>query len=189
MKYNELFTIENGIFATVFKAMFADLYKTIFEAQDAKMLDTWCAIKYGNRTLIDYITADTYVSVVSSVITLNAERWTKVLEVLNAKYDVLKPVRRETEHSSNTEQRTSEDNENLNAKKAFNDGEFNDGERDTATRTGSTQRTESSTDTQSGIGYSLPLSSVIEKEKNLRNEEYRFSVIEDIVNEITLSIY
>ena len=189
MKYNELFTTDNGIFAKVFKTVFADLYATIFGEQDAKQIDTWCAIKYGNRTLIDYITADTYVSVVSSVITLNADRWTKVLEVLNAKYDVLKPVRRETEHSSNTEQSTSEDNENLNAKKAFNDGEFNDGERDTATRNGSTQRTESSTVTESGNGYTTPISSVIEKEKDLRNEEYRHAIIADIVNEITLSIY
>ena len=188
MIFNDLFTTR-GIFADVFKPTFPDLYTKVFGTNDPAQLDAFTRLKYGSRELLQAVTSDSYTVVLSAIITMNADKWGRVADVLSISYDVVNPVVRETEHSSNTEQSTSEDNENLNAKKSFNDVEFNDGERDKTTRDGSTQRTERYTTTETGVGYTRPLSEIIRKEKDLRADDYRRAVIEEIINEITLTIY
>ena len=186
--YNDIFSA-NGLFETIFKQSFGDLYTAVFGTQDAHQLDTWCSLKYGGRNVIDALTSDTANTLVSSVIALNAGRWQKVLKVVNTEYDILNPVTKKTESTKTVETSTSENNENINAQKVFNDDTFNDGNREHSTAAGTRADKQNSTDIESGIGNNNLISTVIQKEKALKDNEYRFTVISDIINSITLTIY
>lgn len=188
MTYKELFD-SNGIFANVFKTDYADLYNTIFGATDAEQIDNFCVIKFGNKILLDCVTADSYKTLVNSIIALNAKRWSNVAEVLGLKYDVLSPEVYTTETTSTTETTTSDTNTNTNSKKVFNDEQFNEGEKEQNETSG--KRTDNKHNKSSRQGYTANTlySSIIQKEKELRNEDLAQQVINDIVAAITLDIY
>lgn len=188
MTYKELFD-SNGIFAAVFKTDFADLYSTIFGTTDAEQIDNFCVIKFGNKILLDCVTSDSYKTLVSSIIALNARRWNNLAEVLGIKYDVLNPKVYEVATTSTTETTTSDTNINTNSKKVFNDEQFNEGEKDQNETSGN--RTDNKNDNSYRQGYSSStlFSSIIQKEKELRNEDFAQQVINELVSAITLDIY
>jgi hypothetical protein len=189
MKFNELFTADNGIFAQVFKTDFPDLYTTCFGSVEPVMIDRWAWIKYGGRELLETVTADTYKNFVSSVIAVNADKWTNVAELLAKKYDCLNPTVKTVTTTKTATTATTEANENINAQKAFNDEQFNDGQRNQTNGTGSRQDDESTTSTENGLGGGTIYSTVIQKEKALRQDEYKRTVVAELVDEITLNIY
>lgn len=189
MKFNELFTDSDGIFTTVFKADFPELYATVFGTNDSVILDRWTYLKYGSREMLSTVTADTYQKYVGSVIAVNAQRWTDVINLLNKQYDCLNPTVKTASTTKKATTATTDTNEDINAKKVFNDEQFNDSERNKTNGTGSRQDDESTNYSESGLGSGTLNSTVIQKEKELRNDEYRRTVIQEIVNEITLTIY
>ncbi len=189
MKFNELFTDTDGIFAQVFSVDFPDLYKVIFGTNDPVILDRWTWLKYGSRELLETVTADTFANFVGSVIAVNADKWTNVVNLLAKQYDCLKPTVKETTTTTTATTATSETNEDINAKKVFNDEQFNDNERSQTNGTGSRQDEQITNYSESGVGSGVLNSTVIQKEKELRQDDYRRTVIAELVNEITLSIY
>ena len=189
MKFNELFTDSDGIFAAVFATDFPELYATVFGANDPVILDRWTYLKYGGRELLDTVTSDTYKNFVGSVIAINANKWTKVITLLNKEYDPLNPTVKTVTTTKTATTATSDTNESINAKKVFNDEQFNDNDRNQNNGTGSRQDDESTNSTESGVGGGTPYSTIIQKEKELREDDYRRTVIAEIVNEITLTIY
>lgn len=189
MKFNELFTDSDGIFATVFAVDFPDLYSTVFGANDPVMLDRWTHIKYGGREMLDTITSDNYKNFVGSVIAINADKWTKVINLLNKQYDPLNPTVKTVTTTKTSTTATTDSNEIINAKKVFNDEQFNDNNRQQEGSTGSRKDDESTSRTESGLGGSTPYSTIIQKEKELRQDDYRRTVIAEIINEVTLTIY
>lgn len=189
MKFNELFTDTDGIFSQVFSVDFPDVYREIFGTNDPVVLDRWTWLKYGNRELLETVTADTFKSLVGSVIDVNADTWTHIAYLLAQKYDCLKPTVKETTTTTTATTATSETNEDINAKKVFNDEQFNDNERNKTNGTGSRQDEQSTKYSESGVGSGVLNSTVIQKEKELRQDDYRRTVIAELVNEITLSIY
>ena len=58
MKYNELFTKGNGIFATVFKTEYPTEYAAIFGDTAPEKLDTYALLMYGGKTVVSSITSD-----------------------------------------------------------------------------------------------------------------------------------
>ena len=189
MKFNELFKSDNGIFAQVFKPDFPELYETCFGTIEPVMLDRWTWIKYGGRELLETITEDTYKNFVGSIIAINADKWTNVTNLLAKQYDCLNPTVKTVTTTRQVTTATTEANENINAQKVFNDEEFNDGQRNQTNGTGSRKDDESTTSTESGLGGSALNSTVIKKEKELRQDEYKRTVVAEIVDEITLTIY
>ena len=189
MKLNELFTADNGIFAQVFKTDFPELYATCFGTVEPVMLDRWTWIKYGGRELLDTVTEATYQNFVGSVIAINADKWTNVANLLAKQYDCLNPTVKTLTTTKTATTATTEANENINAQKAFNDEQFNDGQRNQTNGTGSRQDDESTNSTESGLGSGTLNSTVIQKEKELRQDEYKRTIVAEIVNEITLTIY
>lgn len=189
MKYNELFTTENGLFAKCFAPDFPTEFKTIFGEWEASDIDNYALLKYGGRELLEFINSDNVQSYVDAVICLNADKWQNVMNLLKLEYDVLKPVTRETSSTLETNTTTSESNESNNAQKAFNDETFTDGERDTDKRSQNRQDTENRSSSIAGVGSGKTYAEVIQKEKELRQTEYRKTVVSELIKEITLQVY
>ena len=52
MKYSELFTKGNGIFATVFKTEYPTEYAAIFGDTDPTKLDAYALLQFGGKTVV-----------------------------------------------------------------------------------------------------------------------------------------
>ena len=189
MKYNELFTTGNGLFAKYFATDYPTEFKAIFGEWKASDIDNFAILKYGTREVLESVNTDNVQSYVDALISLNTDRWQNVMKVLDLEYDVLKPLTRETTTTLETNTTTSESNESNNAQKAFNDETFTDGERGTDSRSQNRQDSENRTSSVIGVGSGKTYSEVIKKEKELRVTEYRQSIVSDLIKEITLQIY
>lgn len=189
MKFNELFNDERGIFADVFQAAFPELYTAIFGDDAPRYWDAWCVLKYGDKLLIDKVTEDTYTNILSSIIAVNGNKWKKVVSLLAKEYDVLNPTTSTTESTRTVDTTTTNDNERTDAQKNFNDETFNDDARSKHTDNGTRQDNDVANSITKGLGNSVLFSTAIQKEKELRDNEYRQKIAYEIVNNITLQIY
>lgn len=189
MRYKDLFTADNGVMTQVFKKFFPELYTTCFNVTTPAKLDTWIYINYGDRNLLETVTSDTLNDFVSAVITINADKWTNVVALLSKQYDCLNPTVKTVTTTKKAITATTEAKENINAQKTFNDEQFNDGERNQANGNGQRQDDESATSSENGVGFGTLNSVVIQKEKELREKEYRKDIIYELINEITVQIY
>lgn len=189
MKYSELFTKDNGIFATVFKTEYPTEYAAIFGDTDPTKLDAYALLMYGGRTVVSSITSDNASDVVSAVIAVNVQGWEREAAAMLAYYDILTPVTGQIERTETVTLQESTDNTETGANKAFNDTDFSDSDRkivgDERNRTESRKTTE----TSKGTGASKSISSEIAKELQLRRDNWRKNIIFALVRELTMSIY
>lgn len=188
MTYSEIFT-GNGIFANVFKTDYPTEYEQIFGDTPAETLDTYALLNFGTRQVVQAVTADTYKDIVSSVIAVNVDGWTRQAQAMTAEYDVTNPT---AQDRTTTEQITTNETGNgtdTSADVAFNDADFTD--RDKKTTQDEKNRTEERTTTEktSGVGTGKSISTEIQKEMTLRRDNWKKSIIFAIVNEITISVY
>lgn len=188
MKFKELFTSADGIF-TVFEKSFPTEFADLFGKLTPAGLNSLALGLYGNKTLCDYITADSYADFVKTTISMCLFGWQRTNNAIKLEYD---PTAGEkTVHTkTGTEGVTiTDNNENLTAKKPFNDGNFNDDERQQ--RTG--QKTEdrvynlSDSTTRNLDGKSAIQS--LQKEIDIRRYNLQRQIMSDIVGEITLPVY
>ena len=189
MKYNELFTKGNGIFATVFKTEYPTEYAAIFGDTDPTKLDTYALLMYGGKTLANSITSDNASDVVSAVIAVNVQGWEREAAAMLANYDVLTPVTGQIERTETVTLQESTNNTETDANKAFNDTDFSDSDRKTANDARNRTESRQTTETSKGTGAGKSISTEIEKELQLRRDNWRKSIIFALVKEITTSIY
>lgn len=189
MRYNELFTKGNGVFATVFKTEYPTEYAAIFGDTDPTKLDAYALLMYGGKTIVSSITSDNASEVVSAVIAVNVQGWEREAAAMLADYDVLKPVTGQIERTETITLQENTGNTETDANKAFNDTDFSDSDR--KTKNDERNRTEShnTTETSKGTGASKSISTEIEKELQLRRDNWRKNIIFALVKEITTSIY
>ena len=181
MKYKELFTEGNGLFAKYFYPDFVDEYQTIFARTPPEELDAVAAFKYGNRTLSDGLTATTAAPVLRGIISMRLGDWLKQAEAMTTEYNAVTPTTAKvtkTENRNTSEQGT--DN-TTNAEK------FTDGERDTSEQ--NKTRTETVTSTTEQQGTTGNVSENVVKEMELRRNKWQEKIIFALVSEITLDIY
>ena len=158
MQINELFTVDNGLFETIFEPNFPVLYKSIFGEDDPKLIDIDLRFKYGNRTLVDVVTNETATDIVKSIITVKFDEWQKQIQVFNKEYDVLNPVTsKKTETISNTVDETG-NNSTVDSSVTFNNGDFGNDTKQQRDSTGNRQETHTKTSSKSGIPSSVPVS-------------------------------
>lgn len=189
MKFNELFTGENGLFEKIFAPMFPVLYKSIFGEDDPKLIDIDLCFKYGNRTLVDAVTTETVTDIVKSIITVKFDEWQKQIQVFNNEYDVLNPVTsKETVTTSSTVDETGNNN-TVDSSVTFNDGDFGNDTKQQRDSTGNRQETGTKTSSKSGIPSSVPTSEIIQKEMSLRKTNFKTQVITELAKELTTDIY
>lgn len=188
MKFKELFTSADGIF-NVFEQSFPTDFETLFGEQTAQALNSFALGLYGNKTLFDYITADSYPDFVKIAISQRLQGWTRTNSALLAQYDVT--TGEKTEHTKTGTEGVSvnDNNETLTANKPFNNENFDDGQRQTRTGQKSEDRTYNLTDntTRSLGGESANKS--LQKEIEIRRYNLQRQIMSDIVAEITLSVY
>lgn len=189
MKVNEIFDSSNGIFANIFKPNFPVLYTAVFGEDDPVLLDIQVSTKYGDRNLISAITNETATEIVKATVTVKSDVWQKQVQVFNKEYDVLDPVTsKEVINESYASDETGTNN-TIDSKTAFNDGNFNNETKQARDTTGNRQSTTKKESTKSGIPGSLPVSEVIQKEINLRKQNFKKAVMADLIDELTVDIY
>ena len=189
MTINELFTGENGLFEKIFAPSFPVLYKSIFGDDDPKLIDIDLRFKYGNRTLVDAVTNETATDIVKSIITVKFDEWQKQIQVFNNEYDVLNPViEKETVEHDNTVKETG-DNNSVNSSVTFNNGDFGNDTKQQRNTTGNRQENGNTTRSKYGVGSSIPVSDIIQKEINLRKTNFKTQVITELAKEISIDIY
>lgn len=189
MKINELFTVDNGLFETIFEPNFHVLYKSIFNEDDPKLIDIDLRFKYGNRELVDAITKETATDIIKGIITVKFDEWQKQIQVFNNEYDVLNPVTsKETVTENNTVDETGNNN-TVDSSVTFNNGDFGNDTKQQRDSTGNRQETRTKTSVKSGVSSNVPTSEIIQKEMNLRKTNFKTQVVTEIAKEISLDIY
>ncbi len=189
MKYSELFTTGNGIFATVFKTEYPTEYAEIFGDIDPKQLDLYALLQFGGKTVVSSITSDNAKDVVSAVIAINLQGWQRQASAMLTDYDVLTPTTGEIERTETVTSQESTDNTETGANVAFNDTDFSDSDRKTAQDERNRTEERKTTETSKGTGASKSISTEIAKELKLRRDNWRKNIIFALVREITTSIY
>jgi len=188
MKYNEVFTLDNGMFEVMFKPNFADGYTTIFGDLEPNVLDTTARLCAGNKTLLSTVTFESAPTIVNSIISMNLPDWVKAAKAMLAEYDMLKPVQRVTTRQSDATATETTADHTEDSIKAFNDVEFSPDSKTANNSDKQQTRGESITSTVAGIGQINP-TDAIRKEFSLRLDKWRKSIIFAIINEITNEIY
>lgn len=189
MKYSELFTKGNGIFATVFKTEYPAEYAAIFGDTDPTKLDAYALLMYGCQTVASGITSDNARDAVSAVIAINVQGWEREAAAMLSVYDVLTPVTGQIERTETVTLQESTDNTETGANKAFNDTDFSDSDRKTANDERNRTEERRTTETSKGTGASKSISSELAKELQLRRDHWRKNIIFTLVRELTTSIY
>lgn len=177
----------NG-FMPVFENAYPETYQKIFGTTDPLLLDTNISLLYGGREMIDTFSQDTAVYLIKGIILLKADSWTKQADLLNIDYSVLSPVTAKTE--TTISENTNETGTGTDTKQSttFNDSTFGDDEKTEQSTTGTKQAEKTQTTTQTGIGSKSPVD-LIKEEISLRRTSLKAQVINEIVNELILSVY
>ena len=189
MKYNELFTSGNGIFATVFNADYPTEYAAIFGETDPEKLDVYALLMYGGKTIVSSITSDNVKDVVSAVIAINVQGWEREAAAMLVYYDVPSPVRSEFERTETVTLQEGTHNTETGSNKAFNDADFSDSDLNTTTDERNSTESHKTTERSMGTGANKSISSEIAKELQLRRDSWRKNIIFALIREITTSIY
>lgn len=189
MKYNEMFTVADGVF-TIFQENFPNEFGTLFDGNTAESLNIRAMGIYGNKTLINSLTAENKADYINAIIGTEVGNWLKINDALLAKYDASSTVdMTETVATSRTHDSTDTGNTSR-AEKAFNDIEFKDNERQQTNDTRKGAETENKETHKIGFDNSEGGSFLIQKEIELRQRGSIFRYVTDaLIGEITISIY
>ena len=189
MKYNELFTSDKGIFATIFKPNYPEQYGVIFGQTIPQTYDVLASFKCGDKTLNKSVTIDNYKDIVSAVIAMNVDNWVKAANVMLKDYDALKPIKREITRQTNGNNNETSNDSTTDNTKAFNDTEFSPNSKGTSESAKTYTNEQKVVESVVGIGERKNTSDILQKEFEFRLEKWRESIIFAIVNEITISVY
>ncbi len=187
MKYKELFTPANGLFAKYVCPFFDEFQNNLFQNAVPEELDGLALFKYGNRTLSDGLTADTASVVIKGIVSLRLPEWLKQAEAMRTEYNAVTPTTAKVTKTENRDTSEQGTDNTTNAEKAFNDDMFTDGERDTSEQNKTRTETVSSTTEQQGTTGNV--SENVVKEMELRRNKWQEKIIFALVSEITLDIY
>lgn len=189
MKIKEFFTVDNGLFETIFEPNFPVLYKSIFGEDKPNLIDIDLRFKYGNRELVDAITNETATDIIKGIITVKFDEWQKQIQVFNNEYDVLNPVTsKETVTENNTVDETGNNN-TIDSSVTFNNGNFGNDTKQQRDSTGNRQETGTKTTVKNSLPNGVPISEIVQKEINLRRTNFKTQVITELAKELTIDIY
>lgn len=189
MKYNDLFTSDKGIFATIFKPNYPEQYGVIFGQTIPQTYDVLASFKCGAKTLVETVTIDNYKDIVSAVIAMNVDNWVKAANIMLTEYDALKPIKREVTRQTNGNNNETANDSKTDNSKAFNDTDFSPESKGISESTKTNTNEQKFVESVNGIGERKNTTDILQKEFDFRLEKWRESIIFAIVNEITISVY
>ena len=184
-------TVNVGIFNDVFQPTFADDYKVIFGDTIPQTLDVVVSLRYGDKPVtakVSEMSTDDFKQAVQGIIALNVDGWKRAAKTMVTDYDVVKPVIRETTRTETGDENETNNDVTTGSQKAFDDTEFSDDTKDTANNTRERKSNNTVAETVTGTG-SRNISAAVEKELQIRLDNWRESIIFAIVREITKGIY
>lgn len=188
MTYTDKFGHTNGLFTTIFKPKFPDLYTSVFGETEPELIDAYVAVNYGSRKLIEPIQTDLVTGYIESVIHIHASNWQKVADALQLSYDLLKPYNITETSETDTITDSDEDVENINSNIPFNETEYNEYEKSKDIKVAERTEHQIRTNTRSGTVGNSNNSKIIQEEINLRQINVQKTVIYTILQSITLSV-
>ena len=189
MKIKEFFTVDNGLFETIFEPNFPVLYKSIFGEDTPNLIDVDLRFKYGNLELVDAITNETATDIIKGIITVKFDEWQKQIQVFNNEYDPLNPVTEKlTETTNNTVDETGNNN-TVDSSVTFNNGDFGNDTKQQRDSTGNRQETGTKTTVKNSLPNGVPVSEIVQKEMILRRTNFKTQVIAELAKELTIDIY
>lgn len=188
MTYNDKFGTDNGLFATIFKPNFPELYTDIFGDTQVELIDAYTLVKYGGRTLIEPIRTDLVAGYIESVITINSENWKAVADALKLNYDLLKPIDITETRTIDIVAGNDEDNKLTNSNIPYNESEQIEYEKTSDNRTAQRTEQHTITDNKSGRGGNTSNYKIIQEEIKKRQLNVQKTVISTILQSITLSV-
>lgn len=179
---------ETGIFA-IFAANFTTDFATLFGDITAANLDGITLHRYGEKFLTPNIEANNAQTVIIDIIMINIDGWKRAKAVLNANYNITTPITETKTKTGGVSRETTNENENLNFDKVFNDTDFVGNEKSTANSEFNATDTYNLTETRTA-NTSGKITDNVRNEFLLRaNLNLQNTVIDSIIKEITLNIY
>ena len=189
MKIKEFFTVDNGLFETIFEPNFPVLYKSIFGEDTPNLIDIDLRFKYGNRELVDAITNETATDIIKGIITVKFDEWQKQIQVFNNEYDLLNPVTEKlTETTNNTVDETGNNN-TVDLSVTFNNGDFGNDTKQQRDSTGNRKETGTKTTVKNSLPNGVPISETVQNEMILIRTNFKTLVITELAKELTVDIY
>jgi len=195
MKYKELFTSENGLFQTVFSddgtvSTLADEFSELFTGQTRQSMDSLAVGLYGNRTLLDYLTADNYVTFITAVVYTHLQSWKKLHDALYAEYGISDGQKIVDVKTGSITAVSDSDQTDTDSNKAFNEDEFSQRERHETV--GNNDRTETYnelTNVRTITGDGSEVLKNIDAELKVRLFNLQRQMLSDIIEDICTDIY
>ena len=187
MKLKELFTPENGIFKFL-EDTFTEPFQQVFIGNTADELDAYTILNFGEKTLSENITSGTYKTILRCVWIMNFRSWIKQSDLMQKEYDVTQPVYTKT-HTENGSSNEEDTRTETNSDKAYQDENMQPS--DQSSHAGNRTHTEQRqvTEKTDGVPANRNISEDIQKEMELRRQNWIKSIIFAIISEITLSVY
>ena len=184
--YKEIFGT-NGI-AAIFAAAYATDFAAFFGTIPATEIDTYVLYRHGAKFVNNAITDENATEIVSSVIAMNLTVWRKINAALNAEYNAIQSANETRTKRGTLTRETENENETFNAAKAFNDTDFVNDTKDTASGAATGTDTYNITETRTDINGNAV--ERVENEITLRKRNnLQMQIVETIINEICLTIY
>lgn len=187
-KVKDIFTGENGIFA-IFAENFATDFAALFTDITAANLDGITLHRYGEKFLTPNIAENNAETVIKDIIAISLDGWKRAKNVLYANYNITTPISETKTKSGTVSRETTNENENLNFDKVFNDTDFVGNEKSTANSEFNAADTYDLTETRTA-NTSGKITDNVRNEFLLRvNLNLQNTVIDSIIKEITLNVY
>lgn len=186
-KVKDIYT-ETGIFA-IFAANFATDFAAIFGDITAANLDGITLHRYGEKPLTNDITADNAETIINNIVAIYLDGWKRAKSTITAQYNAITPITETKTKTGAVSRETTNENENLNFDKVFNDTDFVGNEKSTANSEFNATDTYNLTETRTANDNSAITENVRNEFLLRANLNLQNTIIETIIKEITLSIY
>lgn len=187
MKYKELYSATNGVFAQL-KSLHASVYETLFGDTETVVLDAYAYFIASERTLVPLFTTETQEAYLNAVFYEKATSWQKMFLALTGAYDVAKPNTTIVTTAGNDTTDTVGNVTDINSDKAFNSSDYVGKDKSEQTTDNNNARKYDETKTTVKGTDNVQLN--IEREIRLRARHSVLKMVTtDIINTITLSVY
>lgn len=185
MKYKDLFTASSGVFH-VMQDVNPTLYAELFNDTDTATLDNFAYFVASEKTVFPLFTDETKHGLLQSIFVVHGDGWKRVAKALNADYNVTGATVTETTKGNDTTDQNGNVSD-VGSNKGFNSADFVETDKTTTATDNTNARTYESEKTTTRAD--APQKAIRAELDLRRTKNVLCTVLNDILNEITLLIY
>lgn len=194
-KISDYFTATNGFFSSLYENAYDD-YIELFEPYDATLLDTYFVVNYSDKYVSPLVVNTEHDMWLLTHITyqLNVAKWLKVKAALEAEYDITSPYNMHLTSETSREYTSDVDANSSDTDIVYGFDDNVNGHNDTKNvrvNERNVTNNESSERSQHRFGNTgnRSYANIISAELELRKNSFILSVINDLQDLFTLSVY